>query len=260
MTDRRRRQKDNRTARRQAEKKAETRREVFRRIGFALLMGTALVLLFVVTGLFAGDEGSLPGTYEGYRDQVTACGAEAPPPESVMTFDGFEDQTDVTADADLTATITTSCGTFVIELDPAASPETVESFVFLARQGFYDGTVIHRIVADFVFQGGDPDAVGTGSPGYSIGDEFPADDFVYERGVVAMANAGRGTTGSQFFVVVGDSASVLTPQYNVLGRVTSGDETLDLIAAVPTATRSGSNERSLPLETVYVESVEITVG
>ena len=260
MTDRRRRQKDNRAARRQAEQKAESRREVFRRIGFALLMGTALVLLFVVVGLFGGDPETLPGSYEGYRSQTIACGAEAPPEEEVMSFDDFEDQPDVTADALITATITTSCGVFVVELDPAAAPETVESFVFLARQGFYDGTVIHRIVENFVFQGGDPDAVGTGGPGYRIADEFPAEDFAYERGVVAMANAGRGTTGSQFFVVVGDDATVLTPAYNVLGRVTSGDDTLDLIAAVPTATRQGAREQSLPLETVYIESVDIAVS
>jgi cyclophilin family peptidyl-prolyl cis-trans isomerase len=202
----------------------------------------------------------LPGSYEGYRSQTTACGAEAPPEEEVMSFDDFEDQPDVTADALITATITTSCGVFVVELDPAAAPETVESFVFLARQGFYDGTVIHRIVENFVFQGGDPDAVGTGGPGYRIADEFPAEDFAYERGVVAMANAGRGTTGSQFFVVVGDDATVLTPAYNVLGRVTSGDDTLDLIAAVPTATRQGAREQSLPLETVYIESVDIAVS
>jgi cyclophilin family peptidyl-prolyl cis-trans isomerase len=202
----------------------------------------------------------LPGSYEGYRSQTTACGAEAPPEEEVMSFDDFENQPDVTADALITATITTSCGVFVVELDPAAAPETVESFVFLARQGFYDGTVIHRIVENFVFQGGDPDAVGTGGPGYRIADEFPAEDFAYERGVVAMANAGRGTTGSQFFVVVGDDASVLTPAYNVLGRVTSGDDTLDLIAAVPTATRQGAREQSLPLETVYIESVDIAVS
>ena len=177
-----------------------------------------------------------------------------------MSFSNFEPQADVTADATVTATVATSCGEFVIELDPGSSPNTVQSFVFLARQGFYDGTVFHRIVADFVVQGGDPEAVGTGGPGYSIPDEFPADGFVYEPGVVAMANAGRGTTGSQFFVVVGGDASVLLPQYNVLGRVIEGDETLDAIAAVPTATRPGSREKSLPRESVYIEGIEITVG
>jgi cyclophilin family peptidyl-prolyl cis-trans isomerase len=260
MTDRRRRQKDNRAARREAEKKAETRREVFRRVGFALVMGTMLVLLFVVVGLFGGDTESLPGSYEGYRGQTTACGAEAPPEEQVMSFDAVEPQSDISPEAQVTATFATSCGEFVVELDPASSPETVESFVFLARQGFYDGTVLHRIVANFVFQGGDPDAVGTGGPGYSIQDEYPTEGYVYERGVVAMANSGRGTTGSQFFVVVGEDAAALRPQFNVLGRVVSGEETLDAIAAVPTAIRPGSREQSLPLESVYIESVEIAVG
>ena len=177
-----------------------------------------------------------------------------------MSFTEVEPQPDITADSQVTATMETSCGTLVIELDPALSPETVESFVFLARQDFYDGTVFHRIVPDFVVQGGDPDAVGTGGPGYRIPDEHPGDDFEYERGVVAMANSGRNTTGSQFFIVLGENASVLNPLFNVLGRVVEGEEVLDRIAAVPTATRPGAREQSLPLETVYIEEVEITVG
>ncbi len=260
MTDRRRRQKENRAARRQLERKVQSRREIFRRLGFALGMGGAVVLTFIVIAFFGRDSQSLPGSYEGYRQQETACGASQPPAETVTSFDGFEPQPDVTSDAEVTATIATSCGDLVIALDPALSPETVDSFVFLARQGFYDGTVIHRIVPDFVAQGGDPDAVGTGGPGYRIVDEHPGDDFEYERGVVAMANSGRNTTGSQFFVVLGDNASVLNPLFNVLGQVVEGDDVLDLIAAVPTATRPGARERSLPLETVYIESVEIEVG
>jgi len=260
MTDRRRRQKENRAARRQTERKAASRRELFRRLVFAIGMGTVVVLTFVVFGVFGRDSQSLPGSYEGYREQETACGAEAPSPETVMRFDTFEPQPDVTADAEITATIATSCGDLVVELDPALSTETVESFVFLAREGFYDGTVIHRIVTDFVFQGGDPDATGTGGPGYRILDEHPGDEFEYERGVVAMANSGRNTTGSQFFVALGEDASVLNPLFNVLGRVVEGDEVLDRIAAVPTAPRPGAREQSLPLETVYIETVDIEVG
>lgn len=260
MTDRRRRQKENRAARRQSERKAESRRELFRRLGFAVGMGALVVVTFVVFGFFGRDTESLPGSYEGYRQQETACGAAAPPAETVVSFDAYEPQPDVTADARVTATIATSCGDIVIELDPALSPETVESFVFLARQDFYDGTVFHRIVEGFVIQGGDPDAVGTGGPGFRVPDEDPGSDFVYERGVVAMANSGRNTTGSQFFIVIGDSASVLNPLFNVLGRVVEGDEVLDRIAGVPTAARPGAREQSLPLETVYVEDVEIEAG
>ncbi len=260
MTDRRRQRKEQRAQRREAERKAESRRELLRRFGFALGMGALVVVVFTVVNLLGQRTESLPGNYQGYREQETACGADAPPEERMMTFSGYEPQSDVTPDARVTATIATSCGDIVVELGPAGFPETVQSFVFLARQGFYDGTVFHRIVEDFVIQGGDPQAVGTGGPGYRIPDEWPADDFVFEPGVVAMANSGRNTTGSQFFIVIGENARVLNPQFNILGRVVSGRETLEAIAAVPTATRTGAREKSLPLQTVYIESIEIEVG
>jgi peptidylprolyl isomerase len=155
------------------------------------------------------------------------------------------------------ALIETSCGDVHIELDPAGYPATVNSFVFLAREGFYDGQVFHRILADFVVQGGDPDGDGSGGPGYTIDDELPADGFTYVDGTVAMANAGAGTTGSQFFIVIGDDAAVLSPRYNILGAVTTGHEALDAMAQVPVATRPGSNEKSVPLETVYIERITI---
>jgi cyclophilin family peptidyl-prolyl cis-trans isomerase len=132
--------------------------------------------------------------------------------------------------------------------------------VFLAREGFYDGQVLHRIVENFVFQGGDPSADGTGGPGYFIADEFPEDGFVYEEGVVAMANRGARTTGSQFFVVTGDDGRFLTNSFNVLGTVISGDDAIRRVMEVETAQAPGSNERSLPLESVYVEAVTIEVS
>jgi cyclophilin family peptidyl-prolyl cis-trans isomerase len=260
MTDRRRRQKERRAERREAQRKADNRRELFRRLGFGLGMGGLVVLTFVVVSVFGEDPESLPGSYEGYRQQETACGAEPPPEEAVMTFEGYQAQDDITPESEVTATLVTSCGDIVIELDPSLSPETVESFVFLARQDFYDGTVFHRILEGFVAQGGDPQAVGTGGPGYRIPDEYPPDDFEFERGVVAMANSGRNTTGSQFFIVLGENARVLNPLFNVLGRVVEGDDVLDRIAEVPTATRPDSREESLPLRTVYIEDVEVAVG
>ncbi len=260
MTDRRRRQKENRAKRRKKEKRAENRREILRRLGFAFAMGGFVVVLFLVLSLFGQKSRTLPGSYQGYRNQPTACGADASDAESLETFSKYEAQPDITPDTKVTATVSTSCGDFVIELDPRASPETVQSFVFLARQDFYAGTVFHRILADFVIQGGDLDATGRGGPGYSIADEYPPPDFEFEPGVVAMFNRGRGTTGSQFFVVVGQNASSLTPNYNILGRVISGQDTLDRIAQVPTATRPNSAEKSLPLETVYIEGITIEVG
>ncbi|MEX2251407.1 MAG: peptidylprolyl isomerase [Acidimicrobiia bacterium] len=259
MTDRRRRQKDQRAAKRKAEKKQTARRELGRRLGTALVFGVLVVGVLAIGAFFGDDEGDLPRGYEGFRQQTTACGAEQPPAEQVAEYAEPEQQADIIPSAEVTATLQTSCGKIVIELDPAGYPETVNSFVFLAREGFYNGQVFHRIVADFQLFSGDPLADGTGGPGYRIPDEFPPEDFVHTPGVVAMDNVGKGTSGSQFFIVLGAAADVLNPQFNVLGNVISGQETLDLIEEVETARRPGSVEESLPLETVYLESVTIDV-
>lgn len=259
MTDRRRRQKEQRAAKQQAEKKQEARKELGRRLGTALIFGLIVVAIFTVGTIFGEDEEQLPGGYEGFRNQPTACGAEQPDPEPVLSFDAPVAQDDVTAEATVTVTMATSCGEIVLELDPAQAPQTANSFVFLAREGFFDGQVFYRIVEDFRIFAGDPEANGSGGPGYRIADEFPPDDFVYEPGMVLMDNVGRGTTGSQFFILTGESASALNPQFNLLGEVVSGEETIDLISAVETAVRPGSRERSLPLETVYIEGVTVDV-
>lgn len=261
MTDRRHRQKEQRAAKREAERKQESRRALFRNLGMALLFGVVVVLIFTVGGVFDGGSGSVPSSYEAFRNQETACGGTQPESEQTMTFDAPEQQTDITAESVVTATITTSCGEIVLDLNNAEAPETVNSFVFLAREGFYDGQVIHRVVPEFVFQGGDPEADGTGGPGYVIADEPPEDpDFVYEPGVVAMANRGARSTGSQFFVVTGEDGQFLTNNFNVLGTVTSGDDAISQIMAVPTGIATGSGEQSRPLETVYIESITIEVS
>ena len=260
MTDRRQRQKEQRKARRAAEKKAEARSELGRRLVTALIFGVVVVGIFAFTGVFSGDPTDLPNAYEAFRLQPTACGADLPDQEAVMTFEAPENQADVTASSTVTATITTSCGEIILELDAADYPKTVNSFVFLAREGFYNGQAVHRIAADFVIQGGDPAANGTGGPGYVIDDEFPAsEDFVYEVGMVAMANRGARSTGSQFFIVVGESAQHLTPRFNLLGTVISGADVLTRIDAVATGATPGSVEQSLPLESVYIESVTIDI-
>ena len=206
------------------------------------------------------DPAALPSDYAGYRAQPTACGADAPPPVTEMTFPAAEDQ-GIPADATVTATITTSCGDIVAELDPAIAPETVNSFVFLAREGYFNGSVFHRIVPGFAIQGGDPTAIGSGGPGYLVADEFPEDGFVYGRGVLAMANAGANSTGSQFFIVDSDDAG-LDPLYSVFGSAIDSADTIAKITSVPLIGRDGTSagEQSLPLETVYIESVEIEVG
>lgn len=257
----RQRQKAAKAARLQAEQKKQTRKENLKRLGIGMGMAVVLVGVLVTCSLGSGENDNREDiepsdTYLGYREKPTACGAEPPPLLAPLSFDGFEPQ-GIVAGQVVIARVKTSCGEVVIELD-TNYPQTVESFVFLAGQGFYDGSVFHRILEGFVVQGGDPSATGREDAGYEIADEFPPEDFQYTRGMVAMANAGKNTTGSQFFWML-DDAPYLNPQYNLLGRITEGLEVLDLIAQIPT-TLSPTGEQSLPREALYIESVEITLG
>lgn len=251
-TDKRQRQKEGRAVRAQAARKVAIRRDNIRRakrIGF--IFGTAALILLIVGIVQRSNKGDLPPRYEAFRQQATACDGTTPEPEVLKTFDAAEPQSDISGESTVTARLVTSCGDILIDLDPAASPKTVESFVFLARSGYYDGTAFHRLSKGFVIQGGDPQADGLGGPGYVVPDEFPPADFAYTEGVVAMANNGRSTTGSQFFIVTRADAK-LAPTYNVLGRVRDSQDTLDLIAAIPLA-------GEVPRESLYVEEVEIEI-
>lgn len=256
--EKRQRQKEARAQRREAARKAAARRELMRRIGIALGLGAVVAVLLLFAGAFSGRE-TASSAYLEYRAQPTACGAEAPPPTASMSFEA-PDGIDLPTDARITATLRTSCGVIVIELDPETAPATVNSFVFLVQEGFYNGTVFHRVMENFVIQGGDPDASGRGGPGYVVEDELPPEGFTYEPGVVAMANAGRGTTGSQFFIAIGPRAEALPPSFNPLGRVVDGFDTLERIASVPVVRQPNTVEESKPLETVYIESASIEIG
>lgn len=252
MTDRRRRQKEQRAAKREAEKKQEARKELGRRLGTAVTFGLVVAGIFAVGAILGRDRGDLPPAYQSFRDQPTACDAEQPEPEQVMSFAQPEAQADLGSAGSVTAAMETSCGAIVIALDHESSPVTVNSFVFLAREGFFDGQVFNRVYPGFRVFSGDPQANGTGGPGYEIADEFPTADFVYSPGVVAMDNVGKGTTGSRFFIVTGDAGATLNPAFNVLGSVTSGDDVLQRISEVDAA-------QNIPRETVYIESVTIEV-
>lgn len=118
------------------------------------------------------------------------------------------------------ATITTARGTIVADLDPQLAPNTVNNFVVQARSGFYDGLTFHRVVPDFVIQGGDPDGTGRGGPGYKFEDEPVKGEYL--DGAVAMANAGPDTNGSQFFICIDDCRAKLAPSYNLFGYVVEG--------------------------------------
>jgi cyclophilin family peptidyl-prolyl cis-trans isomerase len=146
-----------------------------------------------------------------------------------------------------TATIDTSAGTLTAELFASEAPKTVNNFVFLARDGFYDGVIFHRVIKGFMIQGGDPTGTGRGGPGYRFDDE-PVTRR-YDRGILAMANAGPNTNGSQFFVMHADYG--LPPNYTIFGRLTSGEEVLDKIATAQT----GAQDR--PTEPVTISSVKI---
>jgi cyclophilin family peptidyl-prolyl cis-trans isomerase len=131
-----------------------------------------------------------------------------------------------------TATMQTNHGAIELELFDDDAPKTVENFRKLAADGFYDGVIFHRVIKDFMIQGGDPTGTGTGGPGYQFEDEF--NDHKVERGALAMANAGPNTNGSQFFIVTADAAPWLDGKHTVFGRVSAGMDTVDAIEAKDT--------------------------
>ncbi len=191
-----------------------------------------------------------PATYAEASAQPTACGGTAPPAPLDLTFD-----VPGAAPKSAVLTFTTSCGEIAVELAADAAPDTVESMLFLASEGYFDGTICHRLVPGFVLQCGDPSGTGRGGPGYVLSDEFPNSGDVYTAGAVAMANAGPGTTGSQFFVVIGD-ATGLPPQFTYIGRVADPAALIEALSTVPLGL-SLSGEVSAPLETIYIETSTI---
>jgi len=144
-------------------------------------------------------------------------------------------------------------GTLVIALDAISAPKTVNNFVFLALNHYYDGVIFHRIINGFVCQGGDPEGTGRGGPGYRFADELPKPGQ-YQIGSLAMANAGPNTNGSQFFIISGSSGVQLPPAYSLFGQVVKGLDIVDQMQRVPTA----SGDR--PKDDVVIRSVTISVA
>lgn len=126
------------------------------------------------------------------------------------------------------ATLETNRGKIVIDLAPQYAPKTVNNFVFLARQGFYDGVTFHRVISNFMIQGGDPTGTGRGGPGYRFEDEFAGNPLKHETGVLSMANAGPGTNGSQFFITHAPQPH-LNGKHTVFGQVTQGQDVVNAI-------------------------------
>jgi peptidyl-prolyl cis-trans isomerase B (cyclophilin B) len=147
------------------------------------------------------------------------------------------------------ATLHTNHGAIALELFEGDAPKTVENFRTLAADGFYDGVVFHRVIPDFMIQGGDPTGTGSGGPGYTFEDEINEHKIV--RGALAMANAGPGTNGSQFFIVTADACPWLDGKHTVFGEVRSGMEVVDTISALDT------DARDRPRQDVVIERVEL---
>ena len=206
-------------------------------------LAVAAVLLLVAAGCGGGDG-------EGGAGDVVCEEVEAPEPREPRQHEPPEGTLEPSAT--WTLVFDTSCGTFTVELDLTLAPETSASLVALAREGYFDDTVFHRVVPDFVIQGGDPTQSGSGSPGYATLDRPPL-SVRYTKGIVAMAKteiAPAGTAGSQFFMVTAEDAG-LDPVYAVVGRVSDGLEVVEKIGEL------GDRETQQPTQTVLVRTVTV---
>jgi cyclophilin family peptidyl-prolyl cis-trans isomerase len=224
-----------------------------------VLLACALALVLVACGDDDDEGGAGGGDAPAQTTERTVEGCpevKAPAPKE----DGGarKPRAALSGSARYTVVLETSCGDISIRLDQRTSPRTAASFAALARSGFYDGTVFHRIVPGFVIQGGDPTGSGMGGPGYSVRD-VPPSDAAYTKGVVAMAKTAAeppGTSGSQFYIVTAPDAG-LPPQYALLGEVTDGLDVVDKIAELGDP---ASGEAGTPLRPVVIERAEVRGG
>jgi cyclophilin family peptidyl-prolyl cis-trans isomerase len=205
----------------------------------------ALAVLALAAGCGGGDDSDAAAPDNTECESVDA--PEAREPESLEA-----PSEPLSSGTTYALTFETSCGTFTATLDTESAPNTSASLVALARDGFYDDTLFHRVVPGFVIQGGDPTQTGAGGPGYSTVDVPPA-DTEYTKGVVAMAKTeleAPGTAGSQFFVVTADDAA-LPPDYAIVGEVTEGLDVVELIGTL-------GDESQQPTQPIVVDTVSVT--
>jgi cyclophilin family peptidyl-prolyl cis-trans isomerase len=248
-----------RQLRRLAERRAAERRRRRRQrivagvVAVALAIGGLGVAAVAFLGGLDREANSAKGgpTPNPTAEKPVACGGTVPRAageEKPMYDQAPKMQIDTSKD--YTATLKTSCGTIDLELFAKETPVTVNNFVFLAEKGFYDGLTFHRIIPDFVLQGGDPKGDGTGGPGYEFEDEIVPRLTFDQPFLLAMANSGKDTNGSQFFITTGEPKH-LNGLHTIFGRVTTGKDAVKAIEAV------GSVDGT-PSETVYIEKVTIT--
>ncbi len=221
------------------------------------MVKTAIAVILVI-GLFSGiiiynersGKDKLDLEFTGAKKQTTNVGtSDLSPTEKPMQ----QPKEIVDKNLQYSAKVTTTKGSFTIELNKDGTPKTVNNFVTLANKGFYNNTIFHRVMKGFMIQGGDPTGTGRGGPGYQFEDEKFSGS--YTRGTVAMANSGPNTNGSQFFVMHADQD--LPPSYTIFGHVTEGLDVIDAIASQE-VTYGDSGEQSTPVNPVKITSVEIT--
>jgi cyclophilin family peptidyl-prolyl cis-trans isomerase len=247
-----------------AERRRQERLRKRRQRILATAIGVAVAVGGMGYGLFALTRGGgtetaasptptpTPTSSVSPSPAAVACGGQVPAAASKQkpTFDQAPELT-LDQNKHYTATIVTSCGTIELELFAREAPIAVNNFVFLTKKRFYNGLIFHRVVKDFVDQGGDPEGTGSGGPGYQFKDELD-NDLTYEPGTLAMANSGPDTNGSQFFIVASENgAQQLEKLYTIFGKVTKGLDVVQTINNLPTS------DASLPLETVYIEKITI---
>ena len=232
------------------EKRKKEKRKLLIRVIFA---GFIVIMLGFVGGY--SYKKFAPAKKENASQQVSHSKlSEIKKEPSVKHYDKYPDMV-IDPSKKYTANFKTSDGDFTVELDAKDTPKTVNSFVFLAQSGFYDGLTFHRIIKDFMIQGGDPKGDGTGDAGYKFADEPITKDYL--PGTLAMANSGKDTNGSQFFIMTGDySGGKLPKNYVIFGNVTSGMDTVQKIAATPVE-KSAGGEASKPKEKVIIQTIEI---
>ncbi|MBN8865985.1 MAG: peptidylprolyl isomerase [Solirubrobacterales bacterium] len=209
-----------------------------------LTLGVVAVVLAAVVAIVLIGRGGDDG--DGGSAKLVTKDTKLPKPEPGSVVSKGEPATVV---------MKTTEGEFTIQLDTENWPVTANSFAYLTEKGFYDGLGFHRIVPDFVIQGGDPTGTGSGGPGYKVV-ETPPKDTTYPIGTVAMAKSGAeapGTSGSQFFVVTGNGASSLTPDYSIAGKVTEG---MDVVSAI--GKLGGADEQ--PTKQVVIEKATLEKG
>ena len=189
-------------------------------------------------------------------DLSSTPSAQSRQPSGVRDYPRYAAPPPMTINPDTTylALIRTNKGDIILELFASEAPQTVNNFVFLAREGYYDGVSFHRIIVDFMIQTGDPTGTGAGGPGYHFADETVS--RAYTKGIVAMANSGPDTNGSQFFIMHGSKVK-LQPRYTIFGQVTEGLDAVDQIATSPVRPNAQGQVTS-PTEPILIDSIEIT--